>query len=80
MLTDLSKALNFDYLPRQLLIAKFKSACELMCSYFFQRQQCMKIGDSRSEWKHVTQGTAQGSIVGPFAFNVLANDLLLKIY
>ena len=56
MLTDLSKA--FYYLPHQLLIAKLhaygmdKSACELMCSYFFQRLQGMKIGDARSEWKH----------------------------
>ena len=44
----------------------------------FRRLQRMKIGDARSAWKHVTQGIAQGSIVGPFAFNVLINGLLLK--
>ena len=80
MLTGLFKA--FDYLPHQLLIAIFhaygmdKSAYELMCSYFFQRLQRIKIGHARSEWKHVTQGKAQGTTI--VACNVLINDLLLS--
>ena len=34
------------------------------------------IGDKKGEWQHVSKGAAQGSIMGPFCFNVFTNDLL----
>ena len=66
VLMDLSKA--FDCLPHKLLLSKFKaygmspSACRLLSSYL-------------KEWQHVSKGAAQGSIMGPFCFNVFTNDL-----
>ena len=80
---DLSKA--FDCLPNGLLVAKLHAyglstaACHLMFSYLRGRRQRVKISNSRSFWKLLTKGVAQGSILGPFLFNVFMNDLFLFI-
>ena len=66
---DLSKA--FDCLPHGLLIAKLHaygcsmSACELITNYLSNRQQCVKILNNRSTWRTLSNGVAQGSILGP---------------
>ena len=31
---------------------------------------------TKSKWLHIDKGSAQGSILGPFCYNVLANDML----
>ena len=48
----------------------------LLSSYLKDRQQRAIIGDKKGEWQHVSKGAAQGSIMGPFCFNVFTNDLL----
>ena len=56
-MTDLSRA--FDGLPPKLMITKFHAfgvterSCELLCSYFRDRYQRVKLGNSRSEWEPV---------------------------
>ena len=80
VLMDLSKA--FDCIPHKLLISKFKayglsfSACDLLISYFKDRKQRVKLGNAKSEWQNVRKGTAQGSLFGPFSYNVFTNDML----
>ena len=80
ILSDLSRA--FDCLPHQLLIAKFHaygvniSACKLIANYFMDRCQCVKITNVHSNFQTVCKGAAQGSMFGPFTFNVLINDLV----
>ena len=75
---DLSLA--FDCLPPKLLISKFhafgvaEGSCRLLCSYFTNRSQRVNIGNSRSLWENVLKGAAQGSLVGPFCYNVLCID------
>ena len=83
LLTDLSKA--FDCLPYRLLICKLRAyglsvnACELLKSYFCERKQRVKLGDKYSDWLGLSKGVPQGSLMGPFNFNIFSNDLLLLL-
>ncbi len=79
VLMDLSKA--FDCIPHKLLLAKFRSygvsinACTLLLSYFLNRKQRVKLGLQSSDWDNIIKGSAQGSIFGPFCYNVFINDM-----
>ena len=83
LLTDLSKA--FDCLAYRLLICKLRAyglsvnACELLKSYFCERKQRVKLGDKYSDWLGLSKGVPQGSLMGPFIFNIFSNDLLLLL-
>ena len=77
ILMDLIRA--FDCIPHKLLISKFKaygvsvSACDVITNYLKDRRQRVKIGTQRSEWMHAHKGSAQGSLFGPFSYNVFTN-------
>ena len=64
----------------KLLIAKFRSyglsmsACHLLTSYL--RTQRVKLGNTKSKLLHIGKGSAQGSILGPFCYNVFTTDML----
>ena len=83
VMMDLSKA--FDCLPHDLLTNKLKyynfdqGACGLMHSYLTDRTQCVKIGAVRSSGGTLLKGVPQGSLIGPKAFNVFINDLLIVL-
>ena len=83
VMTDLSRA--FDCLPPKLMITKFHAfdvterSCELLCSYLRDRYQRVKLGNSRSQWEPVLKGAAQGSLMGPFCYNVLCIHLFFVI-
>ena len=80
LLTDLSKA--FDCLPHCLLLSKLNAygvdvtACKLIASYFKERKQRVSICNNKSSWLELSKGAPQGSLFGPFAFNLFINDLL----
>ena len=81
--TDMSKA--FDSLCPSLLLKKLEAngfteqALELMRSYFEDRLNRVKIGNTTSEWRDMTRGCPQGSSFGPLMWNIFQNDLALHI-
>ena len=79
LLTDLSKA--FDCINHELLIAKLHGygfsleSLTFIQSYLTNRIQRVKINSSFSEYGNFESGVPQGSISGPFFFNIFICDL-----
>ena len=78
---DLAKA--FGTLDHSLLIAKLEAygfdrlSLEFMKNYQTNRKQRCKVGNCFSWWRKITSGAPQGSIPGPWLFNVFVNDIFL---
>ena len=77
---DLSKA--FDSLNHNILLNKLSyygvthMANTLLRSYLSNRKQYVMVGDVSSSTQPITSGVPQGSVIGPFIFNVLINDII----
>ena len=79
LLTDLSKA--FYCLNHELLIAKLHAygfdnqALLYTHSYLSDRKQKTKVNNSLSGWCDILSRVHQGSIIGPFLFNIYLNGI-----
>ena len=79
VLLDLSVA--FDTVDHQLLLSDFSdcgvegSALSLLESYLENGEQCVAIGESRSEPTALQYGVPQGSVLDPVLFTVYAGTL-----
>lgn len=78
-LLDLSKA--FDCIPFSFILQKLKfygissDACRIITSYLENRQQYVSVKGLSSSVQKVSIGVPQGSILGPFFFSIIINDL-----
>ena len=79
VLLDLSDA--FDTVDHQLLLSDFfvcgveGTALSLLESYLENREQCVIMGESRSEPTTLKYGVPQGSVLGPVLFTVYTGTL-----
>ena len=75
---DLRKA--FDTVQHKILLHKLHLLgirglpLELLNSYLFDRKQCVKIGNTKSNLKTISIGVPQSSILSPILFLLYVND------
>ena len=80
---DFSKA--FDSVKQSLLSAKLKDLplspyiINWYQSFLVERKQRISSNNYIGDWKIVNKGTTQGSVSGPYLFNVFLNDLELNL-
>ena len=83
-LLDLSKA--FDSITHKILLHKLhelrysKNALKLIESYLSNRLQNTIVNHVESDWIGLYQVVPQGTILGPFLFNLYINELNKQIH
>ena len=81
---DFSKA--FDKVPQERLLVKLEAysvggkSLKWLSSFLTGRKQRLSVENSTSQWKLVTSGVPQGSVLGPVLFTVYINDMPDRVH
>ena len=79
---NLSKA--FDSIPHDFLIAKMhaygfsRESLTFFYSYLKRPKQSVKVNNTHSAFQALLTGVPEGSILGPFLFNILYKRFILR--
>ena len=69
-------SLNYDvFLSKLTYYSLQQSAIRLQTGYLFDRCQYVQLDNVKSSKHSTTCGIPQGSVLGPFLYNILINDI-----
>ena len=61
------------------LSVSMDKATEQIHDYLTNRRQRVRLGDQLSNWKEISAGGPQGSVLGPLIFNIFMNDFVYAV-
>ena len=79
---DLSKA--FDTVPHEIICEKLKATdlnpyiINWMINFLSNRKQRVVVDGIETEYVHINRGVPQGTVLGPFLFSLMVNDIKPK--
>ena len=79
---DLSKA--FDTVPHEIICEKLKATdlnpyiINWIISFLSNRKQRVVVDGIETEYVHINRGVPQGTVLGPFLFSLMVNDIKPK--
>ena len=75
----------FDFIDHDILLSKLEAYATtsqelmLLTKYLKDRRSSVVIGGVQSEYRLITHGVPQGSVLGPLLFIIFVNDVPISV-